>query len=165
MELKDGTPSLVFCLPIRDTHGFSSNAIDAFVSHARIIHGVLYSGMYLRVLQDGVASNATTPQSSLSTKKQTGDIGHYYYGPGHPMKPHRLKLAHHLLLSYNLYREMDVYRPHLASSAVSQLCVPPSRACGLCAFESKIRDVIEETCVCVCACACFLVRFVRFVSS
>ncbi|CAN0408164.1 unnamed protein product, partial [Hapterophycus canaliculatus] len=45
-----------------------------------------------------------------------GDIGHYYYGPGHPMKPHRLKLAHHLLLSYNLYREMDVYRPHLASS-------------------------------------------------
>ena len=48
-----------------------------------------------------------------------GDIGHYYYGPGHPMKPHRLKLAHHLLLSYNLYREMDVYRPHLASSTVS----------------------------------------------
>lgn len=35
------------------------------------------------------------------------------------MKPHRLKLAHHLLLSYNLYREMDVYRPHLATSAVS----------------------------------------------
>lgn len=31
------------------------------------------------------------------------------------MKPHRLKLAHHLLLSYNLYREMDVYRPHLAT--------------------------------------------------
>lgn len=48
-----------------------------------------------------------------------GDIGHYYYGPGHPMKPHRLKLAHHLLLSYNLYREMDVYRPHLATSTVS----------------------------------------------
>lgn len=49
----------------------------------------------------------------------TGDIGHYYYGPGHPMKPHRLKLAHHLLLSYNLYREMDVYRPHLATGPVS----------------------------------------------
>lgn len=49
----------------------------------------------------------------------SGDIGHYYYGPGHPMKPHRLKLAHHLILSYNLYREMDVYRPHLATSAVS----------------------------------------------
>lgn len=41
------------------------------------------------------------------------------------MKPHRLKLAHHLLLSYNLYREMDVYRPHLATSTVSFLSAPP----------------------------------------
>uniref|UniRef100_A0A7S2CEU7 Histone deacetylase n=1 Tax=Octactis speculum TaxID=3111310 RepID=A0A7S2CEU7_9STRA len=45
-----------------------------------------------------------------------GDMGHYYYGPGHPMKPHRLKLTHHLLLSYGLYRKMDVYRPHRAEA-------------------------------------------------
>eukprot|EP00640_Fibrocapsa_japonica_P001114 CAMPEP_0113937416 /NCGR_PEP_ID=MMETSP1339-20121228/4040_1 /TAXON_ID=94617 /ORGANISM="Fibrocapsa japonica" /LENGTH=430 /DNA_ID=CAMNT_0000940169 /DNA_START=49 /DNA_END=1341 /DNA_ORIENTATION=+ /assembly_acc=CAM_ASM_000762 len=45
-----------------------------------------------------------------------GDVGHYYYGPGHPMKPHRLKLTHHLLLAYGLYRKMEVYRPHLASA-------------------------------------------------
>eukprot|EP00635_Sarcinochrysidales_sp_CCMP3193_P007047 CAMPEP_0118898298 /NCGR_PEP_ID=MMETSP1166-20130328/5343_1 /TAXON_ID=1104430 /ORGANISM="Chrysoreinhardia sp, Strain CCMP3193" /LENGTH=702 /DNA_ID=CAMNT_0006837395 /DNA_START=24 /DNA_END=2132 /DNA_ORIENTATION=- len=45
-----------------------------------------------------------------------GDMGHFYYGPGHPMKPHRLKLTHHLLTSYGLYRQMDVYRPHLAGS-------------------------------------------------
>mmetsp|Transcript_21455 Transcript_21455/g.33922 ORF Transcript_21455/g.33922 Transcript_21455/m.33922 type:complete len:441 (+) Transcript_21455:86-1408(+) len=45
-----------------------------------------------------------------------GDLGHYYYGPSHPMKPHRLKLAHHLILAYGLYRKMDVYRPHLASA-------------------------------------------------
>ena len=38
------------------------------------------------------------------------DAGHFYYGPGHPMKPVRLKLTHHLLLSYGLYRKMDVYR-------------------------------------------------------
>lgn len=31
------------------------------------------------------------------------------------MKPHRLKLAHHLILTYGLYREMDCYRPHPAS--------------------------------------------------
>jgi hypothetical protein len=43
-----------------------------------------------------------------------GDMGHYYYGPGHPMKPHRLKLAHHLILTYGLYRKMEVYRPHRA---------------------------------------------------
>jgi len=43
------------------------------------------------------------------------DEGHYYYGPGHPMKPHRLKLTHHLLLSYGLYRQLEVY--------VRELCV------------------------------------------
>ena len=40
----------------------------------------------------------------------------FYYGPSHPMKPHRLKLAHHLILTYGLYREMDCYRPHPASA-------------------------------------------------
>lgn len=45
-----------------------------------------------------------------------GDMGHYYYGPGHPMKPHRLKLTHHLLLTYGLYRKMEVYKPHLAEA-------------------------------------------------
>lgn len=45
------------------------------------------------------------------------EVGHFYYGPGHPMKPHRLKLTHHLLLSTGLYRKLDVYRPHLASAS------------------------------------------------
>jgi hypothetical protein len=37
------------------------------------------------------------------------DVGHHYYGPGHPMKPFRMKLAHHLILSYGLYRKMECY--------------------------------------------------------
>ena len=40
----------------------------------------------------------------------------FYYGPSHPMKPHRLKLAHHLILSYGMYQEMDCYRPHPATA-------------------------------------------------
>ena len=32
------------------------------------------------------------------------------------MKPHRLKLAHHLILTYGLYKEMECYRPHPASA-------------------------------------------------
>lgn len=40
----------------------------------------------------------------------------FYYGPSHPMKPHRLKLAHHLILSYGLYKQMDCYRPHPAAA-------------------------------------------------
>lgn len=38
-----------------------------------------------------------------------GDYGSYYYGAGHPMKPHRLRMTHSLLLSYGLYKKMDVY--------------------------------------------------------
>ena len=46
------------------------------------------------------------------------DVGHHYYGPGHPMKPIRMKLAHHLILTYGLYRKMECYvsSKELASS-------------------------------------------------
>ena len=44
------------------------------------------------------------------------DTPHHYYGPGHPMKPARLKLTHHLVLGYNLHREMDMLVPHKASA-------------------------------------------------
>jgi histone deacetylase 1/2 len=44
------------------------------------------------------------------------DIGNYYYGQGHPMKPHRIRMAHNLILNYGLYRKMEIYRPHKASA-------------------------------------------------
>ncbi|PWA15262.1 hypothetical protein CCH79_00008564, partial [Gambusia affinis] len=45
-----------------------------------------------------------------------GDVGNYYYGQGHPMKPHRIRMTHNLLLNYGLYRKMEIYRPHKASA-------------------------------------------------
>ena len=42
------------------------------------------------------------------------EIGNYYYGQGHPMKPHRIRMAHNLLLSYGLYRKMEIYVRHAA---------------------------------------------------
>eukprot|EP01097_Dermamoeba_algensis_P009230 TRINITY_DN6434_c0_g1_i1.p1 TRINITY_DN6434_c0_g1~~TRINITY_DN6434_c0_g1_i1.p1 ORF type:complete len:439 (+),score=66.82 TRINITY_DN6434_c0_g1_i1:84-1400(+) len=45
------------------------------------------------------------------------EIGTYYYGEGHPMKPHRLSLTHNLILHYGLYKSMKVYRPHKATAA------------------------------------------------
>lgn len=38
-----------------------------------------------------------------------GDVGSFYYGPEHPMKPFRMKMTHQLVLSYGLYRKMSVY--------------------------------------------------------
>ncbi len=42
------------------------------------------------------------------------DVGLHYYGPGHPMKPHRLRMTHQLILAYGLYRKMEVYEPKVA---------------------------------------------------
>ncbi|PKU84582.1 histone deacetylase 9 [Dendrobium catenatum] len=43
-----------------------------------------------------------------------GDVGNVYFGPNHPMKPHRLCMTHHLVLSYELHKKMEIYRPHKA---------------------------------------------------
>jgi histone deacetylase 1/2 len=37
------------------------------------------------------------------------------------MKPHRLRMTHQLILSYGLYRQMEVYKPKLATEAQMQL--------------------------------------------
>lgn len=39
------------------------------------------------------------------------EIGNYHYGQGHPMKPHRVRMTHNLVVNYGLYREMEVFRP------------------------------------------------------
>ncbi|KAL3099808.1 hypothetical protein niasHT_028586 [Heterodera trifolii] len=43
------------------------------------------------------------------------NVGNFYYGQGHVMKPHRIRMTHQLLLAYGLYRHLDVYRPFPAS--------------------------------------------------
>lgn len=37
------------------------------------------------------------------------DIGNYAYVTGHPMKPHRIRLAHSLVMNYNIYKHMEIY--------------------------------------------------------
>lgn len=43
------------------------------------------------------------------------EIGNYHYGHGHPMKPHRVRMAHNLVLNYGLYKNMEVFRPKLST--------------------------------------------------
>ncbi|XAR67986.1 Histone deacetylase [Bertholletia excelsa] len=43
-------------------------------------------------------------------------IGDYYYGQGHPMKPHRIRMAHNLILHYSLHRLMEINRPYPATA-------------------------------------------------
>ncbi|XP_063388963.1 histone deacetylase 3 [Cydia fagiglandana] len=44
------------------------------------------------------------------------DVGNFHYGPGHPMKPHRLSVTHSLVLKYGLHKKMQVYKPYRASA-------------------------------------------------
>ncbi|GAQ90432.1 Histone deacetylase complex catalytic component RPD3 [Klebsormidium nitens] len=52
------------------------------------------------------------------------EIGNYYYGMGHPMKPHRIRMTHNLLLHYGLYNKMEIFRPF------------PSRDKDMCRFHA-----------------------------
>jgi len=41
--------------------------------------------------------------------RASGDVGSVYYGANHPMKPHRMVMAHHLVLAYDLHKRMEIY--------------------------------------------------------
>ncbi|KAI3428482.1 hypothetical protein D9Q98_007307 [Chlorella vulgaris] len=45
------------------------------------------------------------------------DIGQYYYGQGHPMKPHRVRMANSLVLHYGLHSKLDGYYTPTRASA------------------------------------------------
>lgn len=49
----------------------------------------------------------------FSTRRKVGyfydpDVGNFYYSQNHPMKPHRMRLTHNLLLAYGLFEKMDI---------------------------------------------------------
>ncbi|KAF3935278.1 hypothetical protein ABW19_dt0204833 [Dactylella cylindrospora] len=57
------------------------------------------------------------PSAALGTqtKKRVAyfydsDVGNYAYVAGHPMKPHRIRMTHSLIMNYGLYRKMEIYR-------------------------------------------------------
>ena len=37
------------------------------------------------------------------------DVGNFAYTSGHPMKPHRIRIAHSLILNTGLYKQMEIY--------------------------------------------------------
>ncbi|KAF2138321.1 uncharacterized protein K452DRAFT_328863 [Aplosporella prunicola CBS 121167] len=43
------------------------------------------------------------------------DVGNYAYTAGHPMKPHRIRMAHSLIMNYGLYKKLEIYRAKPAS--------------------------------------------------
>lgn len=61
----------------------------------------------IRVELGSVALNGASPKKVAYF--YDSDIGNYAYVTGHPMKPHRIRLAHSLIMQYNLYQKMEIY--------------------------------------------------------
>lgn len=57
--------------------------------------------------------NEHSTTDGASTKKVAyfydSDVGNYAYVAGHPMKPHRIRMAHSLIMNYGLYTKMEIY--------------------------------------------------------
>ena len=51
------------------------------------------------------------------------DIGNYAYVTGHPMKPHRIRLAHSLVMNYNVYKFLEIYVSPLDSSEIGSRAI------------------------------------------
>jgi histone deacetylase 1/2 len=47
------------------------------------------------------------------------DVGNYAYVSGHPMKPHRIRMTHSLVVNYGLYKKMEIYVRALPSSPLA----------------------------------------------
>ncbi|RUS32929.1 hypothetical protein BC938DRAFT_473766 [Jimgerdemannia flammicorona] len=43
------------------------------------------------------------------------EVGNFHYGERHPMKPHRLTLTNHLVLTYDLHQKMEIFQPRKAT--------------------------------------------------
>ncbi|KAJ4984727.1 Histone deacetylase RPD3 [Stagonosporopsis vannaccii] len=67
----------------------------------------------------GTGSNSILGGTASQPKKVAyfydSDVGNYAYVAGHPMKPHRIRMAHSLIMNYGLYTKMEIYRAKPAS--------------------------------------------------
>lgn len=61
---------------------------------------------------------ASSGQSRRVAYFYDAEIGNFHYGQGHPMKPHRVRMTHNLVVNYGLYRQMEVFRPKPINSAL-----------------------------------------------
>ena len=85
----------------------------SFVSRTQNFFKAGYNCQFLEMASTAFASldlGSTGP----SNKKRVAyfydsDVGNYAYVAGHPMKPHRIRLAHSLIMNYGTYNKMEIY--------------------------------------------------------
>lgn len=63
----------------------------------------------------GTGISAAPSQPKKVAYFYDSDVGNYAYNAGHPMKPHRIRMAHSLIMNYGLYKWLEIYRAKPAS--------------------------------------------------
>ena len=130
--LDPGSKLSLLATPANHLQAPSRSFLDLFLlsirtSTVQAVQQVLQNTHNFLVAQSGpscCSSMATDPAgvdrsrplfSKLNTSKKKvayfydSDIGNYAYVTGHPMKPHRIRLAHSLVMNYNVYKYLEVY--------------------------------------------------------
>ncbi|KAL3468391.1 hypothetical protein BJX64DRAFT_3680 [Aspergillus heterothallicus] len=64
---------------------------------------------------DPITFNGAADRSKRVAYFYDSDVGNYAYVSGHPMKPHRIRMTHSLVMNYSLYKKMEIYRAKPAS--------------------------------------------------
>eukprot|EP00850_Spirogloea_muscicola_P000515 SM000002S05595 [mRNA] locus=s2:1103890:1114523:+ [translate_table: standard] len=79
----------------------------------------------------GAGANAGGPEARKRRVAYFYDaeVGNYYYGQGHPMKPHRIRMTHSLLVHYGVHTKLDIFKPF------------PARDKDMCRFHAD--DYVE----------------------
>ena len=70
--------------------------------------------MSSEVVRQDESADATTSRPRVDYFYDES-VGNYEYGRHHPMRPHRVRMTHHLIVNYGLYKHMNIFRPKPAT--------------------------------------------------
>ena len=82
--------------------------IHAFLTQT-FLHSTLLSAMSSFAPVDVQLTAPTSTDKKTVAYFYDSDVGNYAYVAGHPMKPHRIRMAHSLIMNYGLYKKMEIY--------------------------------------------------------
>eukprot|EP01066_Platyproteum_vivax_P007400 Platyproteum_vivax@DN2889_c0_g1_i1.p1 len=63
-----------------------------------------------------IGGGSTIPERNCAKKVcyfYHDSIGHFHYGPHHPMRPHRVRMTHELIKAYDMLDKLAIYKPKL----------------------------------------------------
>ena len=72
------------------------------------------------------------------------DIGNYFYGPGHPMKPHRILMAHSLLESYKTLDHLEIIDSSISNLDIEEYLIKYHKEVYIDFLKTATLDNLNE---------------------